>query len=100
MEHLARAPGLVSQRHRVPCVQIEGISCDPSTVKSNLVMFDVSATGVDAGDFCTQLRDSHQVWMGAKDERWIRAAIHHQVSEEGVVAAAKAVAAVAAAARA
>lgn len=95
---------LVRARVRVFCVgvvtQIDGVTCDPATVKSNLVMFDVSATGIDAGDFCTQLRDAHQVWMGAKDERWIRAALHHQVTDAGVEAAAKAVAAVAAASQA
>jgi len=47
-------------------------------------MFDVSGTGINAGEFVGRLKDEHTVWMGAKDDKVIRAAIHHQVSDSDV----------------
>ena len=64
-------------------------------MKSNLVMFSVAGTGITAPDFCVKLRGVG-VLMGAKDSTTIRAAIHHQVSDEDVATALRAVAALAA----
>jgi threonine aldolase len=66
--------------------QIEGLRIDPALVETNLVYFDVTASGWDAEKLCDALR-SRGVRMGAMGARTIRAVTHLDVDARGIDAA-------------
>ncbi len=70
-------------------VDIPGITLDPATVETNIVVFGVS----EAPEFCARLEAEHGVRMGALGPDLIRAVTHHDVDAAGVQRATGAVAA-------
>lgn len=70
--------------------ELPGITLDPSTVETNIVVFRVA----HAPRFCERLEAEHGVRMGALGPDLIRAVTHHDVDATGVHHAVDAVAAV------
>lgn len=56
--------------------QIPGISIEPAKVRTNIVIFDVSGTGITAAEFCSRLK-SEQVLMSAFGPTVVRAVTHY-----------------------
>lgn len=75
---------------------IRGIEVDAEGVDTNIVIFDVSHTGVDGEEFARRALASHEVRFSVIDARTMRAVFHLDVPEDGV---ARALAAAAAAAK-
>jgi threonine aldolase len=63
---------------------IRGISVDAERVDTNIVIFDVSDTGVDGEEFARRARASHQVRFSVIDVRTMRAVFHLDVPDDGV----------------
>jgi len=61
--------------------RIPGVQVDPGKVESNVVVFDVSATGHAPGDVSARLKQ-HGVLMNPINERCVRAVTHYDVSRE------------------
>jgi threonine aldolase len=61
--------------------EIEGISIDPSTVQTNIVIFDVTGTGKTSGEICTQLKEAGVLAIGISDMQ-IRMVTHCDVTRE------------------
>jgi threonine aldolase len=61
---------------------IPGISIDPAAVESNIVIFDVSGTGMKAADISARLK-SEGILMNAINDRQMRAVTHYDVTREG-----------------
>ena len=76
--------------------RIQGIAVDPEKVQTNIVIFDVSGTGLAAADVSARLK-AKAVLMNAVSETNLRAVTHYDVSREGVEMAARAIAEVASA---
>jgi len=78
--------------------KIAGISIDPSRVQTNIVIFDVSATGLAPSEFSAALKE-RGVLLNGINGRQMRAVTHYDVSradcERAVEAAAEAAAEVA-----
>ena len=76
--------------------RIPGIQVDPESVDSNIVVFDISATGLAPADVSAQLR-RRGVLMNAINQRCLRAVTHYDVDRaqcaEAVEAAAECMAA-------
>ena len=76
--------------------RIPGIQVDPASVDSNIVVFDISATGLAPGEVSAQLR-RRGVLMNAINQRCLRAVTHYDVNRaqcaEAVEAAAECMAA-------
>ena len=76
--------------------RIPGIQVDPESVDSNIVVFDISATGLAPGEVSAQLR-RRGVLMNAINQRCLRAVTHYDVNRaqcaEAVEAAAECMAA-------
>ena len=76
--------------------RIPGIQVDPESVDSNIVVFDISATGLAPADVSAQLR-RRGVLMNAINQRCLRAVTHYDVNRaqcaEAVEAAAECMAA-------
>jgi threonine aldolase len=72
--------------------RIPGIQVDPASVESNIVVFDISATGLAPADVSAQLR-GRGVLMNAINQRCLRAVTHYDVNRaqcaEAVEAAAE-----------
>jgi threonine aldolase len=62
--------------------RLPGVEIDPAAVATNIVVFRVP----DAQALCTELA-SHGVFMGALDDRTVRAVTHLDVDTEGITAA-------------
>ncbi len=62
-------------------VTIPGISIDPAAVESNIVIFDVSATGMKPSDISARLK-SEGILLNAINDRQMRAVTHYDVSRE------------------
>ena len=73
---------------------IPGISIDPAKVQTNIVIYNVSGTGIPAADFSARLK-AQGVLMNPVGEIALRAVTHYDVNREAVALAAKAVAGVA-----
>ncbi len=58
---------------------IPGMKVEPFPVQSNLVFFDVSATGRDARELSKELR-KQEIWIGAVSQNIMRAVTHLDVS--------------------
>ena len=69
--------------------QIGGIGVDPDSVETNMVYFDVAATGLTAPEVSRRLL-AHGVRIGPFDERLMRAVTHLDVDTAGVEEAAQA----------
>ena len=66
--------------------ELPGIAIDPTTVATNLVFFDVSATGLTAAAWVAQLRE-HGIRMGAMGPTLVRAVTHLDVDRAGIARA-------------
>jgi threonine aldolase len=74
--------------------KIPRIGLDPASVRTNIVVFDVSATGLDTREFIERLK-VHGVRMSNANARQMRAVTHYGVGREDCERAVEAVAAVA-----
>ncbi|HWQ55927.1 MAG TPA: GntG family PLP-dependent aldolase [Bryobacteraceae bacterium] len=79
--------------------EIRGVAVDPAAVVTNIVIFDVSGTSIAPSDFSARLK-IRGVLINAIDARRLRAVTHYDADRSACEAALKAIAAVAAAARA
>jgi threonine aldolase len=75
--------------------RIPGIEVDPSKVQTNIVIFDVAATGLTAPEFSTRLK-ARGVLINGINERQMRVVTHYDVDRRGCQAAAAAIGEVAA----
>jgi threonine aldolase len=73
--------------------KLSGLKVHPERVQTNIVIFDISATGLDAGEFTARLK-AHDVEMSeASTPREVRAVTHFDVTRQDCAQAAEAVAA-------
>ncbi len=63
--------------------EIEGISIDPKKVVTNIVIFDVSATGRTASEICDDL-GKHKTRCGTTGKYSIRMVTHYDVDRAGI----------------
>ena len=63
--------------------QIHGLRIDPASVKTNIVIFDCSATGMNAVEFCDALHPKG-VWAQDTAINSVRMVTHWNVSREGI----------------
>jgi threonine aldolase len=73
---------------------IPGIALDPAKVKTNIVIFDVSRTGLAAAEFSARLK-AKGVLMNAVNETQVRLVTHYDVDRAGAEIAARVIAEVA-----
>ena len=59
--------------------EILGMKVEPFPVQSNLVFFDVSATGRDARELSKELKKK-EIWIGSVTQNIMRAVTHIDVS--------------------
>lgn len=78
---------------------IPGIAIDPSTVETNIVIFDVAATGLSPREFSARLKE-RGVWINGVGASGLRAVTHFDVSRADCERALGAVREVAAGAKA
>ena len=62
---------------------IPGISIDPGQVETNILVFDVSGTGLDATEISAQLKE-RGVLANAISPQAMRMVTHYDVSEAGI----------------
>lgn len=79
--------------------EIRGIAIDPAAVRTNIAIFDVSATGIAPADFSARLK-SRGVLINAIDGRRMRAVTHYDVDRAACETALRVIAEIAAAVRA
>jgi threonine aldolase len=63
--------------------ELPGVKIDPERVQTNIVIFDVTGTGLAPGEICARVRDSHGVLCTAFGDT-IRMVTHYDVSREEV----------------
>jgi threonine aldolase len=63
--------------------ELPGVKIDPERVQTNIVIFDVTGTGLAPGEICARVRDSHGVLCTAFGPR-VRMVTHYDVSREDV----------------
>ena len=63
--------------------EIPGIAIDPTTVQTNIVIFDVSETGRAAGEICARLKEAGVLAIGIS-EKQVRMVTHCDVSRADV----------------
>lgn len=63
--------------------EIAGISMDPSTVQTNIVIFDVSGTGRTSSEICSALKEDGLLAIGISDTQ-IRMVTHLDVSQKDI----------------
>ncbi|HEX8188948.1 MAG TPA: GntG family PLP-dependent aldolase [Pyrinomonadaceae bacterium] len=63
--------------------ELPGVRIDPERVQTNIVIFDVSATRLAAGEICARVRDSHGVLCSGFGDS-IRMVTHYDVSREEI----------------
>ena len=63
--------------------ELPGIRIDPEGVRTNIVLFDVSETGLAADELCARARDSHGVLCSGFGSS-IRMVTHYDVSRDDV----------------
>jgi threonine aldolase len=72
--------------------KLDGLKVHPERVQTNIVVFDVSATGLNAGEFIARLK-GHGVWMSeASTPREVRAVTHYDVTRQDCARAAEGIA--------
>ncbi len=64
--------------------EIRGIGVDADRVDTNIVIFDVSRTGVDGEEFARRSLASHEVRFTVIDSKTMRAVFHLDVPADGV----------------
>jgi threonine aldolase len=62
---------------------LPGLTIDPSTVRTNIVIFDVSGTGSTASEICTRLKDAGVLAIGISETQ-IRMVTHCDVSRADI----------------
>jgi threonine aldolase len=73
--------------------KLNGLNVHPERVQTNIVIFDVSATGLNAGEFTARLKAYGVVMSEASTSREVRAVTHFDVTRQDCAQAAEAVAA-------
>jgi threonine aldolase len=63
--------------------EIRGIGVDAERVDTNIVIFDVSGTGVDGEEFARRALASHEVRFSVIDSKTMRAVFHLDVPPDG-----------------
>ncbi len=63
---------------------IRGIDLDAERVDTNIVIFDISGTGIDGDEFARRALVSHEVRFTVIDPKTMRAVLHLDVPEDGV----------------
>ena len=71
--------------------ELDGVVLVNDKIETNLVFFDVSGTGQSARDISARLRDKG-IWIGAINERRMRAVTHLDVGRQDIVEASDALA--------
>jgi threonine aldolase len=64
--------------------EVHGIVVDAERVDTNIVIFDVSGTGVDGEEFARRALASHEVRFTVIDAKTMRAVFHLDVPQDGV----------------
>ncbi|HEX8557174.1 MAG TPA: GntG family PLP-dependent aldolase [Pyrinomonadaceae bacterium] len=67
---------------------LPGVRIDPESVRTNIVLFDVSGTGQDADSICARVRDGHGVLCSGFGSS-IRMVTHYDVTRDDVEVALK-----------
>jgi threonine aldolase len=70
---------------------ISGITIDPGRVETNIVIFDVSRTGISGETFASRTLDSHGVRFSVLGPTMVRAVTHLDVPPDGIERALEAV---------
>lgn len=70
---------------------VEGVRIDPNSIDTNMVYFDISATGLSGAEFSKRLRERHDVRIGAMGPTLMRAVTHLDVSRQDIDIAIEAV---------
>jgi threonine aldolase len=89
---LAKSPARLHEDHANAkrlaegIAQIHGLRIDPSSVKSNIVIFDCSASGRNAVELCDALH-ARGVWAQDTALHSVRMVTHWNVSREGIARA-------------
>jgi threonine aldolase len=63
--------------------KIDGVSLDPKRVVTNIVIFDVRATGRTADDICADL-GKRQIRCGSSDKYAVRMVTHYDVDRAAI----------------
>jgi threonine aldolase len=63
--------------------KIKGVAIDPKKVATNIVIFDVRASGRTADDICSDL-GKHRILCGSSDKYAIRMVTHYDVDRAGI----------------
>lgn len=63
--------------------EIRGVSIDPSSVQTNIVIFDVSGTGKPASELCSNLKEAGVLAIGISETQ-VRMVTHCDVSSDDV----------------
>jgi len=66
--------------------ELPGVRVDPESVRTNIVLFDVSATGLTAGAICNRLRAEHNV-LASPFGASIRMVTHYDVTRADIARA-------------
>ena len=94
---LEETPKILDRDHEnarhlaVGLAQIKGIALDPKKVVTNILIFDVRATGRTADDTCSDLA-KRKILCGATDKFSVRMVTHYDVDRAGIDRAIAAVA--------
>jgi threonine aldolase len=72
-----------AQRLAEGIAQIPSLRIDPKTVKTNIVIFDCQATGMDAVQFCDALKP-HGIWALDTAPYSVRFVTHCDVEAQGI----------------
>jgi threonine aldolase len=86
---LEKSPGRLHEDHgnakrlAEGIAQIDGLRIDPAGVKSNIVVFDCSASGMNAVELCDALH-ARGVWAQDTAIHSVRMVTHWNVSREGI----------------
>lgn len=71
--------------------KLDGIQLDPRRVQTNIVIFDVSGTGLTGSQFCAAMK-LRGVLVGSPNSRQVRAVTHYDITREDCATAAGAAA--------
>jgi len=72
--------------------KLDGLKVHPERVQTNIVVFDVSATGLNAAEFTARLKPHGVLMNEASTPREVRAVTHYDVTRQDCARAAEAVA--------
>jgi threonine aldolase len=94
---LEESPRLIENDHRnarfmaEKLARMPGVRIDPASVATNIVVFDVSASGLAPAEISGRLKE-RGVLLNAINDRQLRAVTHYDVSREDCARAVEAVA--------